>query len=135
MFFVSENNLNNKILYPRIPQNYFTERGIEDNKIPRISFAPSIDKCLMALSKNIEGKIIYIHVPLNLERKRIYIPSIKQVPDSIITNEIWIMEKVKIKYIGKIKVLKSKSAHGFYYYYNNKRIYAELYDWKWKNII
>ena len=43
-------------LKPRVPDNFFTKNGYEDNNTNRVSFAPSIDKCLAGLSQNLDGK-------------------------------------------------------------------------------
>ena len=41
LFFVSSSpDMDGKILSPRIPKNFFTENGYEDNKTPRVCFSP-----------------------------------------------------------------------------------------------
>ena len=47
LFHLSEKPLP-KIIYPRVPDNFLTQEGIEDNTIPRVCFSPSIVHCLMA---------------------------------------------------------------------------------------
>ena len=130
LYHISEKNLDNKILYPRIPNNYMTKNGYEDNKTPRVSFSKSIDGCLIALSANIKGKEFYIYEPID---NNVKIKSItnNDVPDANLTDEVWILEPVKIKVTGKIKVLDSIDEPLIYKYGNNE---ASLYKWKWKSI-
>ena len=56
LFFLSQTNMDGKTLTPRIPKNFFTENGFEDNKTKRVCFATSIDACLMGLSMNCTNK-------------------------------------------------------------------------------
>ncbi len=130
LYHISEKNLNNEILYPRIPSNYMAKNGYEDNKIPRISFSKSIDGCLMALSANIKGKEFYIHMPIddNIKIKNI---TKNEVPDANLTDEVWVLGPVKIKVIGKLKVINVINKPLTYEYGNNK---AKLYKWKWEMI-
>ena len=103
LYFISEKNMDNKVLKPRIPNNYFTKNGYEDNETKRVCFCSSIDKCLMALSINCKNKEFYIHIPIG--NFNIITPTIQQVPDCKITGEKWILNPVNIKCIGKIKVI------------------------------
>lgn len=43
LFFISTKE-NIKRLVPRIPDNFFTRKGYEDNKIPRVCFSTDIGK-------------------------------------------------------------------------------------------
>ena len=131
LFFLSQNNMDGKILTPRIPKNYFTDNGFEDNKIKRVCFASSVDKCLMGLSMNCKDKEFYVHVPVGVFK--VVTPTKKQVPDSGVTGEKWICAPVKIKCIGKIRVIDDdgKPGHEFTYGDGYK---AELYGWKWEYI-
>lgn len=126
LYFVSRVSMNDDLLTPSIPDNYFTKSGYEDNKTPRVCFAPSIDQCLMALSQNIEGLEFYVHVPED-EQNVVY-PTEKQVPDCKITGEVWVTNPVTLRCIGKIKVDKSV-GDGVEFTYGDKT--AMLYKWKW----
>ena len=132
MYFVSDKNMDSKTLQPRIPTNFFTKNGFEDDITKRISFAPSIDKCLMGLSQNLEGKRLYVHIPIIENRTKIYKPTKSQVPDSKLTNEIWILTNVKIKCVGTIivKSTPDNKPHKFSYGPDDK-FTAELWDWSW----
>ena len=131
MYFLSPTSMDNKELTPRIPDNYFTKNNYEDNTTKRVCFAPSVNKCLMALSMRFEGQELYVHIPIEGQQLNIVRPSVKQVPDLKITGEIWVTNPVKIKCIGKIKVTgdAGKEGHKFKYGENH---YAELYDWNYE---
>lgn len=130
IYFVSEQNMNNKTLFPKIPNNYFTQNGYEDNTTKRVCFAPTIDKCLMGLSQNIQGKKFYVHIPYDNQNLDIYKPNKQEVPDSAITDEIWVKNKVKIKCIGRISIIKDDGKPGYKFTYLDKS--AELYGWEWE---
>ena len=130
MIFLSTISKDDELLTPRIPSNYFTKNGYEDNKTKRVCFAPSIDKALMALSQKCEGLELYVHEPQDGENLKIKYPTIKEVPDCKITDEIWVLNDVVLKCIGKIKVLRDKGLDGYKFKYGDKE--AELYDWEWK---
>ena len=131
MIFLSEQNLNRNTLVPKIPRNFFTENGFEDNKTKRVCFASSVDRCLMGLSMNCKDKEFYVHIPVG--DFRVVTPTKKQVPDSGVTGEKWICKSVKIKCIGKIKVIDDDGKPGHKFTYGNG-YEAELYGWKWEYI-
>lgn len=127
LYHLSENNLNGKTLQPKVPSNFLTKNGYEDKITKRICFSTSVNGCLRGLSQNLTDKEFYVHIPD--KEYNTYKPTIKEVPDSKITNEVWIKEPVKLKCIGKIKVHKDSEEDGFSYKYGNHT--AELYDWDW----
>ena len=124
------NRQNIKTINPSIPNNFMTKNNYEENKTKRVCFAPSIDQCLMGLSRNCEGEEFYIYTPT--KDYKTYSPNIKDVPDSGITGEIWIKEPVDVICLGKIKVLDTNKSPGKLYTYGNGQT-AELYafDYKW----
>ena len=128
LFHLSTDNLDGKVLKPRIPSNYLINNGFEDGTIKRVCFSTSIDGCLSGMSSNIKDKEFYVHVPD--EKVKVKVPSKEQVPDVNITHERWILSDVKVKCIGKIKVFDAIDP-GFTYTYgkNNK---ATLYKWKYE---
>ena len=124
-YFLSEKNMDQKILTPRIPKNYFTENGYEENKTPRVCFSTSISGALMGLSQNLDKKVFYVHIPENAD----LVPA-KNVPDSKITGEIWSLKNTKVYTIGKIQVSKNdKPGHKFSYGDGKE---AELFPWDYK---
>ena len=125
-FIVSAENLPN-VIYPRIPNNYLTKFGYEDNVTKRVCMSTSISGCLAALSANIQG------MQFNVYTSQIdaYKPTIEEVPDCKITNEVWSTEPVKLQYMCKIKVL---SAYDTQYEYSTKDFSAALYKWAYEII-
>ena len=132
LIFLSETNMHGKTLIPRIPRNFLTDNGFEDNKTKRVCFAQSIDKCLLGLSMNCKGKIFYVHTPVG--QFNVIHPTKAQVPDVHITGETWVCEPVKIEGLGKIKVIDDDGLPGRKYTYGDG-LEAELYGWKWKYIV
>lgn len=130
LYHLSENNLDGKILYPRIPNNYMTKNGFEENKTPRVCFCTSIDGALVGLSSNLKNKIFYIHEPISYSSLKIKSNSsiINLVPDAKLTGETWVLESVKLKCIGKIKVIDAKDTPLKYKYGNN---IGETYEWNY----
>lgn len=124
-YFISSND-SLKDLNPRVPDNFFTKNGYEDSSTPRVSFAPSVDKCLAGLSQNVEGKTFTVYKPKDIKKYKIYKPNTKAVPDSSITDELWICEPVKLEKIGTLKVTGNEGGSGKSFSYGSKE--AILYD-------
>lgn len=131
LYHLSFSNLDNKVLHPRIPSNFLTKNGFENNTTKRVCFANSINKALIAFSMNLEDKELFVHVP-KTKPSKIKIPTISDVPDSKITGEIWVMDDVELECIGKIKVTGWDGSEYTYKYGNSV---AELYGWNYKWVI
>lgn len=131
LIFLSETNMDGKTLTPRVPKNFFTENGFEDNKTKRVCFTQSIDNCLLGLSMNCKNKEFYVHVPVGLYT--VVYPTKAQVPDVELTGEAWICKPVKVECVGKIKVIGEDGLPGRKYTYGDG-IVAELFGWKWRYI-
>lgn len=133
LFFVSTSpDMDGKILSPRIPKNFFTENGYEDNKTPRVCFSPSVRQSLMGINCSKTGTRFYVYSPedTSVIKKYLVKPDKKSVPDVEITNEIWCLSKVKIKRVGVIETTTSvDKPHPFKY---GDKYTAELYEWKFK---
>ena len=130
LYFISTKE-NIKSLSPRIPDNFFTRKGYEDNKTPRVCFSTDIGKCLMGLSSRCADQKYYVYQPVG--EYEVVTPTKKQVPDVEITDEKWICEKVVIECIGEILCIGDKGEDGIPYTYGHKNEYkAELYEWNWK---
>lgn len=128
-FVSSESNL--KRLKPRVPVNYFTKNGYEDSKTRRVCFSSSMRGCLAALSQNLKGKHFTVYSPEDIKSHRVYKPNNKAVPDSDITDEMWICSPVKLKKIGELKVTGDRGESGKKFSYGNRT--ATLYDdWDYK---
>lgn len=131
LFFLSETNMDGQILTPRIPRNFFTDNGFEDNKTRRVCFAPSIDKCLLGLSMNCKNKEYFVHVPIG--SFTVIYPTKIDVPDIEITGEIWVCDPVKIECVGKIRV---DDRNGLVYKYTyGDNINDVLFGWNWHYIV
>lgn len=130
LYFISEKQLNSNVLLPKIPNNYFTQNGYEDSKTKRVCFCKSIDKCLMALSKNCKDLVFNVYEVDDTDNYEVFAPSSIDVPDSGVTEELWILTKVKVKYIGKIKSTKVIPDESYEFSYGTKT--ARLYDWEYE---
>lgn len=124
-YFISSND-SLTTLEPRVPKNFFTENGYEDSNTPRISFAPSVDKCLAGLSQNVDGQTFSVYEPVDISKHTVYKPNSKAVPDSSITDELWICESVPLKKKGTITVTGNRGEAGRIFSYGDHQ--AELYD-------
>lgn len=127
IYHLSKENLNGTRLIPRVPNNFLVKNGFENAKVMRVSFASSIDGALSALSMNLANTDLYVHIPVS--SVMIHRPSIQEVPDVKITDEVWALSQVKIKAIGKIHV-DSAYDEPLEYKYGGKYT-AALYRWKW----
>ena len=121
-------------LVPRIPDNFLTKNKYEDSKTPRVVFAPSINQCLMGLSRNLTNEEFYVYTPYLIDLNKLKKPHINQVPDCEITGEVWSTEKIRVKKVGKIRVTKDAGKDGHPYIFGNQQK-AELYDWEYKVLI
>lgn len=130
-YFISEKKLDDTSMLPRVPKNFFTENGYEDAETPRVSFAPSVDECLAGLSQNVEDKTFYVYEPIDISKCEMAKPDSKAVPDSSITNELWCLNAVDVKQVGKIHVTGNRGESGKEFTYGNNT--AELYDdWEYE---
>ena len=102
-YHISERNLDDKILTPRVPVPVMDG---EDDYIKRVCFAPSIIQCLHALEPNKNklsyAETLYVHIPVDYDGE-IHKPTKRAVPDVEDTGEVWFLNKVKLRCIGKIK--------------------------------
>ena len=103
-YHISAYNQNNKIFKPRIPA---LRLDSEDGRTKRVCFSTSIKGCLCAINVEeylpCDDGVYYVHVPKNY-RGKTHKPTVEEVPDVKQTREKWILNNVKLKCIGKIKV-------------------------------
>ena len=130
LYFLSETNMDDKILAPRIPDNFFTRNGYEDNTTNRVCFSTSIDGALKALSMNCKDKDFYVHRPMYSTKLEVLQPTTEQVPDCEITGERWIIRPVKLECVGLIRVRDDDGKDGEEFTYGDGKV-AKLYGWKW----
>ena len=108
LYFLSTNgDLYNKIIEPRIPDNYAIDIGMEDNQTKRIAVCETIRGCLSSIPIIFnEGDRIYVYyIDYNGD---IYKPTNKEVYDVEFTGELWILEPVKLIYQGEIVITERK---------------------------
>lgn len=129
LFHVSEKDLDGDTLYPRVPDNYLVRNGYEDRVTRRVSFSKTVSGALRGLSADIKGKVFNVYSPT--QSPTVVIPSIEQVPDVQITEEIWVVERVTIKKVGVI-VVGDATQTSYKYNYGDQT--AELWDWNWEQI-
>lgn len=114
----------------------------EEYKTPRVCFANSIEGCLNAIigakdRMSLAGKQLHVYIPEKPINKYKYktnkeIKRDGDIFDANITNEMWILEPVKVKYVGSIvvdKVLTEKKTK----FANNKNrtLIKYIYKWHW----
>lgn len=128
LYHLSRNPILDRILLlPRVPINNQTKYGYENNTIKRISFSTSIDGALASIGCNHENIKMYVYSPINIDKTKIIIPTIEQVPDVINTNEVWYTDTVNIKKIAVIYVTNIRNRLP----YKNNKVTAYNYFWNW----
>ena len=120
-------------LEPDIPDNFMTKNGYEDNTTKRISFAPSINQCLMGLSRNLSGEEFFVYILRDVDKNKLQYPDKNKIPDVGITSEAWVTVSVRVQKFGKIRVLNAGTEKHEYKYGNNQT--AALYDWDYRVIV
>lgn len=109
LYHLSEDDLNNKLITPRVPYNKLTKTGFENCSIARICFAPNVENCLIAIGDDLQDKIFNVYEPMNYNNLQIIsndeIVKNNYVADAFLTREVWVTNPVIMKYLYKIKVL------------------------------
>ncbi len=115
--------------------------GYEDPKTPRICFSNSIEGALNAVINpnkrlHLAGKQIYVFVPEKpiseyKTRSNKVIKKNGDVFDANVTNEMWILEPCKVKFIGSI-VIDKVTAKKRKKFTNNKEMNVMEYSYKWR---
>ena len=114
--------------------------GFEEYKTPRVCFSNSIEGCLNAIINDtgrlkLAGKTLYVYTPekpISSYKCKSNKQIIKDgdIFDANITNEMWILEPVQLKYVGSIVVDKVNGEHVRKFANNKKKIIVK-YDYKW----
>lgn len=114
--------------------------GFEEYKTPRVCFSNSIEGCLNAIINDVgrlelAGKTLYVYTPekpISSYKHKTNKQIIKDgdIFDANITNEMWILEPVQLKYVGSIVVDKVNGEH-VRKFVNNKKKTIIKYDYKW----
>lgn len=127
IYYISTNKINSCTLLPRIPNNFLTQNGFADRKTARIAFHKTIDGAVMNIDKKEPGKEFFVYIP-DIECSY-HNPTKNEQPESDITDEVWVTEKIPIRCIGKIKIGEEKENKGHEYTYGKKT--AKIYEWNW----
>lgn len=128
LFFhvTSNGGLDGQVFKPRVP-DYLDEYDPEDTTFentttPRVCFSPSIEGCINAIAVN------FMRInPIRFEKLYVYIPEKpiqeyrhktnkeiirdKDVFDANVTREMWILEPVRLKLYGVIRIDQWKKVH------------------------
>lgn len=133
MYHLSNDPRIPKKLYPRVPKNNLTEKGLEDGTIPRISFSKSISGALKGISQNVIHNIYFVCEITNKDSFS-FLDSheiIDKVPDAYLSEEIWVTEPVDINIVQIIEVIDGDFL-GIYKCPNGLEF--ENWEWKWVNL-
>lgn len=82
-------------LTPRVPA--ISLDTFEDTSIPRVCFSDSIDGCISALQY---ASRFFVYVPLG--NPKLITPTVEQVRDAQFTHEVWSLEKVPVRCLGRV---------------------------------
>lgn len=114
--------------------------GFEEYKTPRVCFSNSIEGCLNAIINDtgrlkLAGKTLYVYTPekpISSYKCKSNKQIIKDgdIFDANITNEMWVLEPVQLKYVGSIVIDKVNGEH-VRKFANNKKKTIIKYDYKW----
>lgn len=139
VFMATKRRLTGKIINPYIPEeNLYVRFGVNDNKVLRVPFSKTIEGAIMISDTSIlPGQSLSIYSPDGKYKQ--YTPTLKQVPQSIVSNEVWIKEPVKLKYVGKIHIGKKKGFVNWNYLrkhpvnrFSSETAHNELWNWLWE---
>lgn len=129
-----------EVLEKNKTDNSKTGTGFEEYKTPRVCFSNSIEGCLNAIINDIgrlelAGKTLYVYTPekpISEYKHKTNKQILKDgdIFDANITNEMWILEPVNLKYVGSIVVDKVTNEH-VKKFANNKNRSIIKYDYKW----
>lgn len=114
--------------------------GFEEYMTPRVCFSPSIEGCLNAIINekgrmHLHNETLYVYIPekpINEYKTKTNRQILKDgdIFDANVTQEMWILEPVKLKYVGSIVVDKITGEH-IKKFANNKNKTNIKYDYKW----
>ena len=103
-----------KQLTPQIPKKVSSRKNaFEDDKIARVSFAPSIKECILGLQLSsdefTDGEtVMYVYTPIDIDKTKLVsndlIVNNKLVFDAKITKECWYLDDVKVKLVGSVTI-------------------------------
>ena len=89
-------------LIPVTPNHFLTAHLLEEGVTKRVSFAPSIQKCLRAVQSR-PGDTYYVYTPVAIDKKYLKRVSVYEVPDARLTGEYWYLKPVNVRLYAVIK--------------------------------
>jgi len=105
LYHVSTDNHGSTVSFsPRVPNTYMIQKGLEDNKTPRICFSHTILGALKGINGDLKGKKFHIYTTINTPSLEVFIPSNDQVPDAQDIGEVWVLNDADLMKIGMIEV-------------------------------
>lgn len=111
-YFISDKRIENEVLYPRVPHNRLTVRGLEENKTPRICVSKSILGCLKSTGLYQNRKILYLYL-CYAHTKDVKQPCRDEVNDSIWTGEEWVLVPVEMHLLTVLHVSKQPISQNY----------------------
>ena len=130
MYHISEKPLEHLTLHPRIPDNYMTQNGYEDNVTPRVCFSTDISTCILALPFKSKGMQLYVYKPKHIYNQGIYIPTSDEVPDAKLSQEIWSLNSIELQPFCMIELQDAIEPGLPYLYGDNQEAELFFYDYK-----
>ena len=137
-------------LTPMVPRKVASRNNaFEDDIIKRVSFAPSIEGCILGLQLStddfVNGEVMLnVYEPLNIHKKHLVsnetIVSKKLVFDADITKECWYLREVEVDNVGSITVYDKVDRIIEYtpirvgdpkFIKPNGKLDTYLYEWEW----
>lgn len=96
--------LNEKKWEPDIPKSALISEGWEDGNLKRVCLCPTVGLCLTALGRNC-GDLTYGVYKLDDPDAKLFRPPLEMLPDGAITQEVWALNAVNMRYVGAVHVL------------------------------
>ena len=138
---ISPRDLDGQVITPFIPDNILIKVGVEDGKILRVPFCPTIDQCLLAMGtskvQKYIGKILYVHEPSKSRLKIVENEELvrkKLVPDADITGEVWVINPVKLRLVNKIRITSREARYEDIKWGDKPNEFIRNYYWKYELI-
>lgn len=91
----------------------------------------TIDLGLMDMDGDITGKTYFIYSPDPNSKVDLYRPTVAQVPAVIVTGEMWIENRPKMKLVGAIRIKGKRSTPPRSYVLNGQIATLNEWDWDW----
>lgn len=123
IFRISTEDMDCKLYRPEIPTN----RAFgEDNTIERVCFADTIEGCFRAIPGSEvyanKRQTFYVHIPIyddyfmgTIQDGLVAYPKAKLVPDTYLTQEVWVMDMVRVQCIAEIRAWYDASKNPNFY--------------------